>query len=65
VRGGRRIGSGRKRRRNRKRVSVTFDVKTLERVREAALMEANEKTIGPWLERAAISYLERNDNERE
>lgn len=58
VRGGRRIGSGRKRRRNRQRVSVTFGVETLKRMREAALVE-DEKTIGPWLERAAIEKLER------
>lgn len=43
---------------------MTFGVETLKRMREAALVE-DEKTIGPWLERAAISYLEKDDNKRD
>lgn len=58
MRGGKRKGAGRPRKNNRKRISASFSEETVKRIREEALREG-EKQIGPWLERAAVYYLEK------
>lgn len=54
--GGARIGAGRRRYRS-KRFSIQLSEQTLKKIRVAMEIE-DRHYIGPWIERAALYYLE-------